>query len=69
MTSLFDVGGDNLDLGFVNIREGRFAAEQRLQRALEEMWSVYAPYADLDFRQGFAAIPMLDSGRCIWDAH
>ena len=57
MTSLFDVGGDNLDLGFVNIREGRFAAEQRLQRALEEMWSVYAPYADLDFRQGFARDP------------
>jgi hypothetical protein len=57
VTSLFDFDGDNLDLGFVNIREGRFAAERRLQRALDAMWVVYAPYADSDFREGFARDP------------
>jgi hypothetical protein len=54
MSDLFDVDGNNLDLGFKNLREAKYQIEQKLKATLQEMWTVYEPFADPDFRQGFA---------------
>lgn len=54
MTDLFDVDGPNLDLGFVNLKAAQFPEEQRLRTMLDAMWARYEPYADPDFRHGFA---------------
>ena len=54
MSDLFDIDGVDLDLGFQNIKVAQFPIEQRLRAMLQEMWERYEPYADPDFRQGFA---------------
>lgn len=54
MSDLFDVNGTNLDLGFENLKAAEFPIEQQLRVMLQEMWARYEPYADPDFRQGFA---------------
>jgi len=54
VTHIFDVDGDNLDPGFVNIRARRYWAEQEMHERIEAMWETYEPYADPDFRHGFA---------------
>lgn len=54
MSRIFDIDGDNLDPGFVNIRARQYRAEQELHELIEAMWETYEPYADPDFRHGFA---------------
>lgn len=54
MSNLFDVNGANLDLGFENLKAAESPIEQELRAMLQEMWSRYEPYADTDFRHGFA---------------
>lgn len=54
MTHLFDVNGENLDRGFVNLRAAESRHEQQLHELIESLWATYEPYADPDFRQGFA---------------
>lgn len=54
MSNLFDVDGTNLDLGFENLKAAELPIEQQLHTLLQEMWARYEPYADADFRQGFA---------------
>lgn len=54
MSDLFDVDGANLDRGFENLKIAEFPIEQQLHAMLQEMWARYEPYADPDFRQGFA---------------
>ncbi len=54
MTDLFDVEGQNLDLGFANLKAAQSGYEQVLRDMLVGMWATYEPYADPDFRQGFA---------------
>ena len=54
MTDLFDVDGANLDRGFENLKAAELPIEQQLHAMLQEMWGRYEPYADPDFRQGFA---------------
>lgn len=54
MSDLFDVDGANLDLGFENLKIAEFPIERQLRAMLQEMWARYEPYADPDFRQGFA---------------
>lgn len=54
MSDLFDVDGSNLDLGFENLKAAESPVEQQLRVTLQEMWTHYEPYADPDFRQGFA---------------
>jgi hypothetical protein len=54
MPPLFDFDGDNLDPGFVNLRNPQFRVEQELHEQIEAMWQTYEPYADPDFRPGFA---------------
>ncbi|WP_321954597.1 hypothetical protein [Burkholderia cenocepacia] len=54
MSDLFDVDGANLDLGFENLKSAKSPIEQQLRVMLQEMWERYEPYADPDFRQGFA---------------
>jgi hypothetical protein len=56
MPSLFEIGGDNLDQGYLNLREGQFA-EREIRDTLERMWVSYEQYADSDFRDGFARDP------------
>ena len=57
MSSLWDVEGRNLDVGYENIREARYRAEVAVRDALEAMWEVYEPYADPDFKPAFARDP------------
>ena len=54
MSDLFDVDGDKLDSGFKNLKAAQFPIEQQLRAMLQEMWERYEPYADPDFRPGFA---------------
>ena len=54
MSDLFNTDGANLDPGFRNLKEAEFPEERQLHDMLQEMWSQYEPYADPDFRQGFA---------------
>lgn len=54
MSDLFEVDGANLDLGFENLKAAEFPIEQQLRTMLQEMWTRYEPFADPDFRQGFA---------------
>lgn len=54
MSDLFDVDGTNLDLGFANLKAAESPVEQQLRALLQAMWTRYEPYADSDFRQGFA---------------
>ena len=54
MSSLFEIDGENLDLGYKNLREGKFPAERAMCLVPNKMWGAYEPYADPDFRDGFA---------------
>ena len=54
MSDLFGVRGTNLDRGFENLKAAELPIEQQLRALLQEMWARYEPYADPDFRQGFA---------------
>ena len=54
MTDLFDVDGQNLDPGFVNLKVAQSPIEQELNDLLNGMWATYEPYADPDFRHEFA---------------
>lgn len=54
MSDLFDVDGANLDRGFENLKAAELPIEQQLRAMLEDMWQRYEPYADPDFRHGFA---------------
>ena len=54
MTQLFEIDGENLDPGFVNLRAAESRTERELHDLIEAMWERYEPYADPDFRQGFA---------------
>ena len=51
---LFDVTGDNLDLGYLNLQAAGSKTEAEFQAVIEHMWQAYEPYADPDFAQGFA---------------
>lgn len=54
MSDLFDVEGANLDRGFENLKAAESPIEQQLRAMLQEKWDRYEPYADPDFRHGFA---------------
>lgn len=54
MTDLFDITGDNLEVGFENLKAAASPIEQQLHELLQQMWIRYEPYADPDFRHGFA---------------
>lgn len=54
MSNLFDINGVNLDRGFENLKAAKSAVEQQLHDTLQKMWDRYEPYADPDFRHGFA---------------
>jgi hypothetical protein len=49
--------GANFDRGYENVRNGHSATERRLRADLDAMWAIYEPYADPDFRDGFARDP------------
>jgi len=55
--TLWNIDGPNLDRGYVNLRDGQSATEHALREALDEKWAAYEPYADPDYREGFARDP------------
>jgi leucyl-tRNA synthetase len=57
MTDLFGIDGENLDRGYMNLREGKYAVEREVRAQLQAMWDQYAPFADTNFRNGFARDP------------
>jgi hypothetical protein len=54
MPNLFDLDVEASDIGYINLRDARSSIERDMQSDLEAMWSTYEPYADPDFRSGFA---------------
>ncbi|WP_057465844.1 hypothetical protein [Pseudovibrio sp. POLY-S9] len=54
MTKIFEIDGSNLELGFKNIQSPKSRIEQEMHELIECMWKTYEPYADPDFREGFA---------------
>ena len=54
---LFDVAGDNLDPGYMNLRAREFENEREIVNVIEAMWLLFEPYADQDYRHGFARDP------------
>lgn len=54
MARIFDFDGPNLDRGFANLRAPEHPVEHELHELIEPMWERYEPYADPDFRHGFA---------------
>lgn len=54
---LFEIAGEDVDLGYRNLREGVHRVERDIVGVLEAMWERYAPYADTDFVEGFAREP------------
>ncbi len=65
MIDLWGVEGDNVDIGYVNIREARARAEIEIRDAIDSMWAAYAPYADPDFKEAFAR----DPDARFWEMH
>jgi hypothetical protein len=57
MTDLFAITGDDLDLGYLNLRAGKHRRERDIAQALEQMWTRYKAYADRDFVPAFARDP------------
>jgi hypothetical protein len=57
MSQLFEIEGDDLDIGFMNLRAKEHRQEQQIVQALEQMWAQFEPYADPDYREAFARDP------------
>ncbi len=54
MGGIFDMEGDGLDAGYVNIKAGLSETERELRDVIESFWAEYEPFADSDFCEGFA---------------
>jgi hypothetical protein len=63
--SLFDLEGDCLDQGYLNLRAAEYPQEVAIKQELEAMWLRYEPCAEADFAAGFARDP---EGR-FWEMH
>lgn len=75
--SLFDVDGPDLDPGYRNLQAGRCCTERTIQRKLENMWQLYEPYADTDFKKKFSksmdsafwelylSVQLIKQGKCL----
>lgn len=57
MSELFEIQGPELDRGYRNLREGASQSERKIRDTLSRLWQNCEPYADADFRQGFARDP------------
>jgi hypothetical protein len=57
MSDLFEIDGPDLDRGYLNLRAGEHAIEHDLREMLQELWTLYEPFADPGFRSGFARDP------------
>ncbi len=54
MPGLFDLDGDNLHIGYRNIRAANSETEASIKAFAEGLWAQYEPYADADFLNKFA---------------
>lgn len=52
--TLFNITGEKLDRGYINIGRAESRTEAALKSHIDELWQAYQPYADPDFAQGFA---------------
>jgi hypothetical protein len=57
MPGLFQVPGDHLDLGYINLRDDQHPGGRAIARALDAMWTQFQPYADPSFEEEFARNP------------
>lgn len=57
MSDLFATEGEDLDLGYRNLRAGKHRVERELRGILEALWAMYEPYADPNFVGEFAREP------------
>lgn len=57
MASLWSVTGDEVHVGYKNIRIAKFEAEKEMKAQLEAMWSKFEPYADQTFIKQFSQDP------------
>lgn len=57
MPSLWSIDDPNADLGYRNLKRAECAVERDIRAALDEMWSVFEPFADSDFLPAFAHDP------------
>lgn len=57
MCDLWNIDGEDLDRGYLNLRTAAHVVEQEMRGQLDRLWETYVPYADSTFRQGFARDP------------
>lgn len=57
MTSLWSIEGEDVDVGYRNIRVAKLGQEQALKAALEAIWAKFEPYADAGFVKQFSQDP------------
>jgi hypothetical protein len=57
VSDIWSIEGDRLDRGYLNLKTARYPEEQEMREQLSRLWSIYEPYADAAFRQGFARDP------------
>ena len=57
MSDLFAIDGEDLDLGYRNLRAGKHRIERELRQVLQALWAIYEPYADPNFVGEFAREP------------
>lgn len=55
--TLWNIDGNDIDVTYRNIQSGTSETEAYIRASLDGMWQVYEPYADPDFRDGFARDP------------
>ena len=54
MPEIFSIQGDDLDLGYINIRDADDGPEAEMHGLIQKLWEAYHPYADSDFCSGLA---------------
>ena len=57
MIDLFSVTGEDINVGYRNLQAGEHRVEREIRATLEDLWSVYEPYADPNFVGEFAREP------------
>lgn len=57
MASLWNIEGNNIDVGYANLCAAKYDAEKVIKDEINTLWASYEPFADPDFRHGFARDP------------
>lgn len=57
MSGLLDYRGDDCDVIYKNLRDGKLTYELGLQKNLQKLWQIYQPYAEKGFIREFRKNP------------